>query len=249
MKQLVRLQNATRGARRVALIATGLFVSACSDTAGPDVQDTNLPVADGSFNQHLKWANAPTADQFRAVANLPGGPVELTPNAAPAVLLDGDWYDWDGEDLFSVSFYAIRGEEREINVELNTETGTIKFLELEITEPTYRPDGSQIAWGDSVLITVTIDPTNLAIDLQPSGIQFGNNYPTELELSYKAAGLDLNADGAVNYTDKYIENNLLGIWMQEQVGDPWEFIPGDHNADAKEFEVFLDHFSGYAVSW
>ena len=179
MKQLVRLQNATRGARRVALIATGLFVSACSDTAGPDVQDTNLPVADGSFNQHLKWANAPTADQFRAVANLPGGPVELTPNAAPAVLLDGDWYDWDGEDLFSVSFYAIRGEEREINVELNTETGTIKFLELEITEPTvpvsvlqFNYAHAQSGWNEN----------DLAVWYQPTEGEAWNEEPTEINM-------------------------------------------------------------------
>ena len=249
MKQQTVIQNFARAAARAALIATGIGAAACSDSAGPGRQDAELPVADGSFHQHLRWANAPKADQFSAVAHLPTGTVDLLPNPVTQAFFDDKWYDWDGTDVFSVSFYAVRGEEREINVVIATATQTLKFLELEITEPTHRPNGSTIALGDSVLITVTIDPSNLAVDLQPTGIRFGNTYPTELELSYQAASLDFNTDGAVNSFDYYIQSNLLGIWMREQVGDPWVFLEGVHNQNAKEFEVFLEHFSGYAVSW
>ena len=249
MTQPTKARPFATAACKVALLAVGLISTACSDTSGPGLLADDLPVADGSMHQHLRWATPPSADQFSAVANLPEGSIELTRHQNPMTSFDGEWFDWDGEDVFSVSFYAVRGEEREINVELDTDTETLKFLELEITEPTYRPDGSPIAVGDSVLITVTIDPTSLAVDLQPSGIQFGSNYPTELELSYKAAGMDLNADGAVSKVDYYIKNNLLGVWMQEHAGDPWVFMLGDHDPDAREFEVLLEHFSGYAVSW
>ena len=249
MKKSFKLKNVTRKARNAFLLATGMIVAACSDTAGPTQLENEMPVADGVFHQHLRWANPPAADQFKAVANLPEGSVQLAPHAMPSVLLDSDEYEWDGNNVFSVSFYAVRGQEREVEVELETNEGDMEFLELEITEPTYRPDGTPIAVGDSVLITVTIDPTSLAVDLQPSGIQFGQKNPTELDLSYRAAGLDLNADGTVNGTDYYIENNMLGVWMQEHAGEPWVLMPAEHDADDKEFEVELRHFSGYAVSW
>lgn len=241
------LRSLLQRGRQVVLLATALGVTACSESAGPDQADLDQPKA-GSFHQHLRWAAPPAADDFSAVANLPVGPVALEPHQPPQALFDGNRHGWDGLDVFSVSFFAVRGEAREVRVRLESDSGNDEFLRLQITEPTVRPDGSPIAEGDSVLITVTIDPISLAVDLQPSGIQFGSNDPTELDLSYEAAGLDLNVDGSVNAFDDYIEQNLLGIWMQEHPGDPWVFLE-EHDHSGKKFEVILEHFSEYAVSW
>src|ERR1051326_7255555 len=75
----------------------------------------------------------------------------------------------------AVSFWAKRGEDRELRLYYDAQSGSGTGEEfLRFTVPAaalaQRPDGSAIAVGDSVLISVrVIDPSRLIVDFPPSG--------------------------------------------------------------------------------
>jgi hypothetical protein len=152
-------------------------------------------------------------------------------------------------DTYELSFWAVRGQEREVYIKYDAGGSWRTYIEFEVTRPIQRPDGSPIAVGDSVLITLSVDPTNLMVHLEPSGLQFDPSVPTELEFHYEGANHDFNEDGVVDGADDYIQANLLGTWYQDDTGSPWGIIGSDHDLEDEEFELFLEHFSGYAVSW
>ncbi len=85
--------------------------------------------------------------------------------------------------------------------------------------------------------------------MEPTGLQFSANHPAELKVWYEGADPDLNTDGTINTTDDYIEQNELGVWVQETTTDPWEWVPSQHTLNVKKFEALLEHFSSYVISW
>ena len=151
-------------------------------------------------------------------------------------------------DQYTVSFWAVRGQERSARVNYQDALGETShpFLILTITDPDALLD-STFAQGDSVLVTVTIDTTKVGVTLEPAGLQFGES--AGLQLWYGGADGDLNGDGAIDETDSYIETELLGMWYREGTDGAWERIPAIHLLEEKSFFVLLPHFSEYAVSW
>jgi hypothetical protein len=151
-------------------------------------------------------------------------------------------------DQYTVSFWAVRGQERSARFNFLDALGETShpFLILTITDPVALAD-STFAQGDSVLVTVTIDTTKVGVTLEPAGLQFGES--TGLRLWYGGADGDLNGDGAVDETDSYIETELLGMSYREGADGEWERIPAIHLLEEKSFSVQLPHFSEYAVSW
>jgi hypothetical protein len=123
------------------------------------------------------------------------------------------------------------------------------FLRLEIPKSALNrlPDGSGIAKGDSVLITVSVNNSQILVDLGPSGLTFDS--PAELEIWYGGADPDFNGDGVVDREDRRIERELLKFWYQDEHGGPWRAMKAKHSTKKKHFKVKLPHFSGYAVSW
>ena len=121
------------------------------------------------------------------------------------------------------------------------------FLRLTTADPAWVPGLGDLAPGDSVLITVTIDPTNIKISLEPTGLLFGD--PAQLQVSYGGAGGDLNGDGLVDDTDAYIESQLLGIWYREGVDSAWSRVSAAQSLSDKSFRSALQHFSEYALCW
>jgi hypothetical protein len=112
-----------------------------------------------------------------------------------------------------------------------------------------RPDGSTIAVGDSVLITLTVsDPTHLIITYQPSGLQFSATDQPKLKMFYVACGDDLNYDGIVDATDDQIQSKL-SIWRQEAPGLPWTVMSSTVVKTVKEVDTQLGGFTGYAISY
>lgn len=148
---------------------------------------------------------------------------------------------------YQASFWAVRGQSRSIGINYSSGGVTSPFLRFTATEPTFVPGRGTLAAGDSVLITVTVDPWVLAVRLEPSGLQFGQ--PAQLKLWYGGAGGDLNGDGMVNGSDGDIEANLLGMWYQQSTDSPWSAIPATKSLAEKSLASALQHFSGYAVSW
>jgi hypothetical protein len=148
---------------------------------------------------------------------------------------------------YKASFWAVRGESRRLQINYSSGGGTQPFLRLTIADPTSAPGLGELAKGDSVLVTATVDPDDLAVDLQPTGLTFGA--PAQLELWYGGASGDLNEDGVVDGADAAIEQQLLGMWYQEGAASPWTAIAATKSLAEKRLSAGLQHFSGYAVSW
>ena len=150
------------------------------------------------------------------------------------------------------SFWAVRGEDRELEMRSfptpDDEDGE-KFLELEIEEETLlrRPDGTLFQEGDSILITVTVDPTGrFLFDFQPSGLLFNPAEPADLKIRYVLADGDYDGDGDIDNDDLEFEE-LLSIWQRERPSDPF-FRLQSFEIDDDELEADLTGFTGFALA-
>jgi hypothetical protein len=223
--------------RSLISLALALLAARCTDGIGPR-QPLTLP-------HFLRWAGG-SPPQFTTIGARPGQVTAAALMASPAT----------GLRLASLSlaeytatFWAVRGQQRLVQINYLSATGDTSspFLMLAITDPVYAPGQGNLASGDSVLISVTVDPTNIKVSLQPTGLLFGD--PAQLQISYAGAGGDLNGDGVVDSTDAYIESHLLGMQYRESVDSAWAAIPATQSLSAKSFSSALPHFSEYAVSW
>ncbi len=152
-----------------------------------------------------------------------------------------------------VSFYAVRGQNREARVFFDDGQGRAgdEYLRLLLdgTSLLTYPDGTQFADGDSVLITVrVVDPGRSLFELEPAGLQFSPQFPAKLRIRYQRLDDDLNADGKVDVADVELELTL-GIWRQETPGDPFVRLKTTLLNDLDEAEAALDGFSRYALAY
>jgi len=217
-------------------LALALFAARC--TTGSHPTAVEQPAAPAPH--FLRWAGS-SPPQFAVTGALSGplvgGPL-LASRAAGLSL-----------DRYTGSFWAVRGEPRSLQINYLSSTGDTSsaFLRLTTTDPAYVPGVGDLAPGDSVLITVTIDPDNIKVSLEPTGLLFGD--PGQLQISYGGADGDLNGDGVLDDTDSRIENQLLGLWYREGTDGMWERIPAVQVLPDKSFVSALPHFSEYAVCW
>ena len=221
--------------RSLIPLALTLFAARCTNGTHPTaVEQPAAPTP-----HFLRWAGG-SAPQFSAVgalASLPGGALRASLSAGLQL------------DRYTASFWAVRGEPRSVQINYLSATGDTNsaFLRLTTTDPAYVPGLGDLAPGDSVLITVTIDPDNIKVSLEPTGLLFGE--PGQLQISYGGADGDLNGDGVVDETDAYIESQLLGLWYREGTNGVWEPIPAVQELADKSFVSALPHFCEYAISW
>ena len=213
--------------RSLMVLALALATARCAD------QPTAVQRPAGP--QFLRWAASP---QFSARTSDPrarrSGAMALTP---PLSL-----------DAYQVSFWAVRGESRSVQINYSSSIDSVAhpFLRLTATDPQFVPGVGQLAMGDSVLITVTIDTTKIGVRLEPTGMLFGD--PAQLTIWYSGASGDLNGDGVVDSTDAKIEAQLLGLWYRELDGDPWTKLAATQSLNEKSFSYALPHFSEYDVA-
>jgi hypothetical protein len=146
---------------------------------------------------------------------------------------------------YQAQIWAVRGTSRTLAI--NYAAGASPFLQLTIADPIFVPGRGALAVGDSVLVTATVDPNAIVVQLEPTGIQFGT--PSQLKIWYGGSGGDLNGDGVINTTDAYIEARLLGMWYQANASSPWVPMSASKSLTEKSFTAALAHFSGYAISW
>lgn len=215
--------------RSLIVFALALSVARCAD------QPTAVQHAP-SAPQFLQWGGN-TAPSFSARIGRPnraGTAAQLTPPL--------------GLDNYVVSFWAVRGESRsiQINYQSSIDGENHPFLVLTTTDPQFVPGVGELAMADSVLITVTVDTTKIGVSLQPTGLLFGA--PAELKMWYGGANGDLNGDGVADSTDAVIEAKLLGLWYREDESDPWSHLPAAQSLEEKSFTYALAHFSEYAVA-
>ena len=213
--------------RSLMVLALALSVARCAD------QPT--AVKHPAAPQFLRWATQ--APQFTANTSTHprrSGAMALTP---PLSL-----------DQNVVSFWAVRGESRSvlINYASSIDSAVHPFLMLTTTDPQFVPGVGELALGDSVLVTVTVDTSKIGVRFEPTGLQFGE--PAQLKVWYNGAGGDLNGDGVVDSTDAKIEAQLLGLWYREADSDPWTKLGATQSLDEKSFSYALPHFCDYDVA-
>jgi hypothetical protein len=152
------------------------------------------------------------------------------------------------------SFWAVKGKNAGVDLWYHALPGqrdSSKFLEFRIGGNSLdrRPDGSVMAQGDSVLITLTVvSPTNLVVDFQPSGLKFSAKDPARLKMFFGACGDDLNRDGQVTSSDDAIQQQL-SIWRQESPLAPWLKVSSLVVKDNKEIDAEIGGFTGYAIAY
>jgi hypothetical protein len=156
--------------------------------------------------------------------------------------------------LSIVSFYAVKGKNAGADIWYRPRAGqrdSTKFLEFRLGGATLdrRPDGSVIADGDSVRITVMVtDPAHLILQFQPSGLTFSSKDPARLRMFFNEVGDDLDHDGSVNSDDDDVERRL-SIWRQEVPGLPWFKVASAVVKDQKRVDADLLGFTGYALAY
>jgi hypothetical protein len=224
-------------ARRCLIsLALALFAAGCLGEGHPLAVEQPL-VATPHF---LRWAGS-TPPRFTAIS------------PRSALVVNGVSLEYQSAglslDRYVASFWAVRGEPRSVQINYVDSAGgtNSSFLRLVVDDPTYAPGQGDLAPGDSVLITVTIDTANIAVSLEPTGLQFGD--PAQLQIWYGGAGGDLNGDGVVDSLDAQIESQLLGMRYREGPDSNWTQIPANQSLSDKSFTSALPHFSEYAVSW
>lgn len=145
-----------------------------------------------------------------------------------------------------VSFYAKKGEDREIRVRFTNGEDYLRFRVF-ANSLSLRLDGTPFAAGDSVLITITItDPTKLAADFQPAGLKFAT--PARLQFEFGEADKDLNGDGAVNTIDAALIPQI-STWRQETPGGTWLKVNSTLEIEINEVQADISGFSGYALAY
>jgi hypothetical protein len=153
-----------------------------------------------------------------------------------------------------VSFWAVRGETREVRLTYRARPGatdSVEFARFRVEDRSLvnRPDGTPIAQGDSVLITLqVVDTLKLITEFAPQGLDFSSSRPARLWLKFGEADPDLNGDGLVNEDDTALLL-ALRIWRQEQPGDPWSMLSSSVDTVSKEVEADIPGFTRYALSY
>lgn len=157
-----------------------------------------------------------------------------------------------GIDTTEVSFWAVRGQEREVQIRYFYE-GTNSYVKcLRFVVPanalSRRADGSTIATGDSVRITIRMpDRTRLGFEFDPAGLQFDPSHPATVEVVYRYADPDFNGDGVVDATDDDLAARM-GFWRQERPGEPWTRIETTRLQEIAEARATIAGFTKYALA-
>ncbi|MGQ0703130.1 MAG: hypothetical protein ACT4PM_08370 [Gemmatimonadales bacterium] len=151
-----------------------------------------------------------------------------------------------------VTFWAVRGENREGRVFFLDEQGQRgdEFVRLRVdaTSLLQLPDGLPIAPGDSVLITILVDPNRLLVTLLPAGLVFSSARPAELRIRYDKADPDYNDDGEVDSDDDDVEDRFA-VWRQSLPGQPFVRLSSALFQSEQRVEASLVEFSRYAISY
>lgn len=219
--------------------AAGLLV-ACAEMAGPPQTQSPLVRSDGALHQ-LRWRSTSVPRTFAVARNTVTQTSGQRAAEATPVL-----------DQNRVSLWAFPGRDQGLRISYLAADGSWQpYVDFEVPAGALAqwPDGSPVLPTDSVLITVEVDTLSLVVRFQPTGLVFNAATPARLTVWYTDANPDFDASGAVDSGDAYIEQNLLGVWVQEFASAPWSPVTATQYLPGKMFSANLGHFSDYAVSW
>lgn len=155
----------------------------------------------------------------------------------------------------SLTFYAVRGEDREVRLWYHRRPDrpdSSEFLRFRVRSRSLfqTPDGTPIAVGDSLPITITVvDTARMIVRFEPAGLVFASTDPARLTIKYAEADDDINDDGHVDVADTALKP-LLGLWLQESAGEPWVLLPTSLSlVMSDEVEADIPGFTNYAIAY
>jgi hypothetical protein len=153
-----------------------------------------------------------------------------------------------------IVFWAKKGVDQSVRMVYHARPGhndSTTFLVFRVRDRSLVSDanGTPLADGDSVLITLTlVDPVNLGVDFQPSGLRFSQSHPASLKLEYGDVVHDYNGDGVVDSTDVAISRTFR-VWRRESLLDPWRPLPSTVDTEVDEVTTNIAGFTGYALAF
>ena len=145
----------------------------------------------------------------------------------------------------NVTFWAVRGEPRVVEMRYESQYGNGKCLRFILPAMSLlkHPDGSNVALGDSVQINIRIlNTSQFLFEFEPAGVRFDPAAPARLEIRYRWA--DTNGDGKATEAD----GGRMALWRQELPGMVWEKIPSTQYADIQEIHATITGFTRYALA-
>jgi hypothetical protein len=228
-------------------LVTVAGVFACSDSAGPPV-DTESVVTRSHAFRPLSWKPMDAPLQFSVVGDVPEGDWQLDHD-----ILASPYAGAPPLDNYQVSFWALVDETRSVQINWleKSASGVIEHPYLKFVVPAGSldkdPSGHDYEYGDSVLITVTVDRSAMVAYFEPSGLTFDNDDPAELQYWYSGAGDDFNGNGTVDKEDAYIEQSLLDLWTTQKSG--WAPLWATQSLSEDWFKAGIEHFSGFSVAY
>ncbi len=98
--------------------------------------------------------------------------------------------------------------------------------------------GRPIVKGETVRVTMDIDPEYFHVEFGPHGATFGGKKPAQVQFSLYYA--DLGGGG---------DPEALSVFYRSQVGDAWNSLPTEFDNRGWRVQAPIYHFSGYAVAW
>ena len=113
------------------------------------------------------------------------------------------------------------------------------FLRITVPQETqlWDADGSPLARGDTLTVTVDVDPTKFLVGFEPHGTQFTGERPVTLSFKYDYAKMD-GRDPAE-----------LRIWYQPMADAEWSLMPSEVDQKGSMVWMPLHHFSNYAMAF
>ena len=131
-----------------------------------------------------------------------------------------------------------------------------EFARLRLDSPSLlkRPDGTIIAEGDTVRITMRVVRADSALfEFEPAGLRFDPDFPAQLKVEYGECGEDIpedfNGDGIPGDTGDIAIERMLSLWRQEKPGDPFVKVGTAQSEELNEVEADLTGFSRYALAY
>lgn len=141
-----------------------------------------------------------------------------------------------------ISFWAKKGTDRAVRMVYTSRPGhndstTFLFFRVRAQSLVARVDGTPLAYGDSLLITVTlVDTVHLKVDFQPSGLRFSDSHPATLKMSYAE-------------TSPPPPLGALQIWKQENPLAAWMPLQSQLLSETNEVQADIKGFTGYAIAY
>lgn len=216
--------------RALILAALAITVASCKD------QPTAIQPAEPVF---LDWTDAPS---FSTNANS-----TTVSESGPGTIYLGPRDEVNLEQT-RVSFWAVRGQSRSVQINYKTKRNEEPrpFLLLTTTDPQFVPGIGELAMGDSVLITVKVNTRKVLVSLEPTGLQFGE--PGQLTVWYEGASHDNGKGDQYDAGDEIVDDTDLALFYREDQKHPWSQLSARQSVVDHSFTYALAHFSDYAVA-